>query len=199
MMEALAASGIDFTVFFHNPNIHPREEYEKRKHENIRYAEKLGIPFVEAEYDTDNWFRRVKGLENEAERGARCTECFSLRLERTALYAHEHGFPLFTSSLGVSRWKNLEQVNECGHSAAAHYADLRYWDYNWRKFGASDRRNEIITSEGFYEQEYCGCVFSHRAANERRNAAGRPKIGMGPGKPQATDHTAYTVSQKSAE
>ncbi|MDE2029000.1 MAG: epoxyqueuosine reductase QueH, partial [Alphaproteobacteria bacterium] len=101
VIEAMLASGLDLTVYFYNPNIHPREEYEIRKEENIHFEEKNGIPFVDADYDTENWFARVKGLEWEPERGERCTECFDMRFERTALYAHENAFPLFTSCLGI--------------------------------------------------------------------------------------------------
>ena len=93
VMEAMQAGGIDFTIYFYNPNIHPREEYELRKAENIRFAQSSGVAFVDADYDTDHWFARAKGLEWEPERGARCTMCFDLRFERTALYAHENGFP----------------------------------------------------------------------------------------------------------
>ena len=78
IMEALAASQIDTTIFFYNPNIHPKEEYELRKEENIRFAEKLGMPFVDADYDRDNWFDRTKGQEDEPERGKRCTTCFDM-------------------------------------------------------------------------------------------------------------------------
>src|SRR3990167_9966554 len=92
VMEAMVASGIDLTIFFYNPNIHPQKEYGIRKNENIRFAEKFNIPFVDADYDTDNWFARAKGMENEPERGIRCTMCFDMRFERTALYAHEHNF-----------------------------------------------------------------------------------------------------------
>ena len=88
-MEALLASDIDYTIFFYNPNIHPRREYELRKDENIAFAEKHNIPFIDCDYDTDNWFARAKGMEWEPERGKRCTMCFDMRFERTALYAHE--------------------------------------------------------------------------------------------------------------
>ena len=108
----MQASGIDFTIFFYNPNIHPLHEYELRKNENIRFAEKFGIPFIDADYDRDNWFERAKGMEHEPERGIRCTMCFDMRFERTALYAHENGFPVMTSSLGISRWKNMQQIND---------------------------------------------------------------------------------------
>ncbi|STB48471.1 Uncharacterized BCR, COG1636 [Citrobacter koseri] len=102
VMEAIQASGIDYTIFFYNPNIHPQKEYLIRKEENIRFAEKHGVPFVDADYDTDNWFERAKGMEWEPERGVRCTMCFDMRFERTALYAAEHGFSVISSSLGIS-------------------------------------------------------------------------------------------------
>src|SRR5690554_4544043 len=67
VMEAMTASGIDYTIFFYNPNIHPLKEYEIRKEENKRFAEKHNIPFIDADYDADNWFERVKGMEHEPE------------------------------------------------------------------------------------------------------------------------------------
>jgi len=175
----MVASGLDITIYFYNPNIHPRQEYDLRKDENIRFAEKLGIPFIDADYDTSNWFERVKGLEWEPERGKRCTECFDMRFERTALYGHENGFKLFTSCLGISRWKNMDQINDCGHRAAGRYPDMQYWDYNWRKGGGGARMIEISKREHFYQQEYCGCVYSWRDTNQWRMKNGRAKIEIG--------------------
>lgn len=179
VMEAIQASGIEYTIFFYNPNIHPLKEYELRKQENIRFAEKHGVPFVDADYDRDNWFARAKGMENEPERGIRCTMCFDMRFERTALYAHEHGFNVISSSLGISRWKDMNQINGCGARAAARYPDMSYWDYNWRKKGGSARMIEISKREEFYQQEYCGCVYSLRDTNRARRAQGRERIELG--------------------
>jgi predicted adenine nucleotide alpha hydrolase (AANH) superfamily ATPase len=179
VMEALRTSGIDFTVFFYNPNIHPREEYELRKAENIAYARQFNVPFVDADYDPDNWFARVRGLEMEPERGSRCTACFDMRLERTALYAHEHGFAVITSALGISRWKDMQQVNGCGARAVARYPGITYWDHNWRKGGGSARMIEISKHENFYQQEYCGCVYSLRDSNAHRTGQGRESIQRG--------------------
>ena len=175
----MQASGIDFTIFFYNPNIHPLHEYELRKNENIRFAEKFGIPFIDADYDRDNWFERAKGMEHEPERGIRCTMCFDMRFERTALYAHENGFPVMTSSLGISRWKNMQQINDCGLRAVQHYPDLMYWDYNWRKAGGSARMIEISKREEYNQQEDCGCVYSLRDTNAHRVANGRERIKLG--------------------
>lgn len=178
-MEALAASEIPYTVFFYNPNIQPQREYLIRKEENIRFAEKHGVPFIDADYDKDNWFARTKGLEFEPERGERCTVCFDMRLERTALYAHDHGFPVFATSMGISRWKDLHQVNGCGERAAARYPGVIYWDYNWRKKGGSQRMIAISKVEEFYQQEYCGCIYSLRDANQWRRDHDREPIHLG--------------------
>lgn len=179
IMQTLQTAGIDYTVFFYNPNIHPKSEYEIRKQENIRFAEKHQVPFIDADYDPDNWFTRVCGLEQEPERGQRCTVCFDMRLERTALYAHEHGFRVFTSSLGISRWKNMQQVNDCGIRAANCYPQLTYWTHNWRKQGGSQRMLAIAKQEHFYSQEYCGCIYSLRDTNQWRIKQGREPIQLG--------------------
>lgn len=179
VIETMLRSGIDLTIFFYNPNIHPRHEYEIRKQENIRFAQKRAIPFVDADYDRENWFARVKGLEWEPERGKRCTVCFDMRFERTALYAYEHDFTVFTSSLGISRWKDMDQINASGMRAASRYPGMVYWTYNWRKMGGSQRMYEISKQEQFYQQEYCGCVYSLRDTNLFRRQRGREKIQIG--------------------
>lgn len=179
VMEALIASEIDFTIFFYNPNIHPIQEYEIRKEENKRFAIKHNIPFIDADYDKDNWFERAKGLEWEPERGKRCTMCFDMRFERTALYAHEHGFPVISSSLGISRWKDMNQINDSGVRAAQHYPEIEYWTYNWRKDGGAERMYQIAKREEFYKQEYCGCVYSLRDTNAWRKQKTRDRIKIG--------------------
>lgn len=179
VMEALLVSDIDFSIFFYNPNIHPVQEYLQRKEENIRFAEKHHIPFIDADYDKDNWFERVKGLEWEPERGKRCTACFDMRFERTALYAFENNFPVISSSLGISRWKDMNQINDSGIRAASRYPNLIYWTYNWRKNGGSERMYTIAKREKFYKQEYCGCVYSLRDTNAWRAQNNRCRIKLG--------------------
>jgi len=179
LMEALRASGVNFTIFFYNPNIHPRKEYEMRKSENIRFAQKMNIPFVDADYDASNWFARVKGMEFEPEKGVRCSACFDMRFERTALYAFENDFKVIVSSLGLSRWKDMDQINRSGVTAAKRYEGMVYWTYNWRKKGGADRMYDISKREGFYQQEYCGCVYSLRDTNLYRVRKGLPRIEMG--------------------
>ena len=146
----MLASGIDYTIYFYNPNIHPHKEYMLRKEENMRFADKFGIPFIDKTTTTKNdrkeWFAKAKGMEFEPERGIRCTMCFDMRFEKAAQYAHENGFHVFTSSLGISRWKDMKQINGCGHRAAEPYDDLVYWDFNWRKGGGSARMIESASA-----------------------------------------------------
>ncbi|HAF58672.1 MAG TPA: hypothetical protein DCL00_03695 [Opitutae bacterium] len=179
VLETLLDSGIVPTVFFYNPNIHPKKEYELRKVEDKKFCEKLGLTHHDGDYDVRNWFERVKGMEWEPERGIRCTTCFDMRFERTALFAREHGFTVFTSCLGISRWKNMNQINGCGERAASRYEGMTYWTYNWRKFGGSQRMLEISKRENFYQQEYCGCVYSLRDTNKWRLSKGRKEIEIG--------------------
>ena len=176
IMEAVASSNIETTVFFYNPNIHPKEEYEIRKDENQRFCKKLGFKFIDVDYDTDNWFERVRGLENEPERGTRCTQCFDMRFERSALYAYENNFKIYATTLGISRWKDMNQINTSGIKAAKRYDEIEYWEFNWRKKGGSSRMIEISKREKFYQQEYCGCVYSLRDTNRWRKVNNKGRI-----------------------
>ena len=166
-------------VFFYNPNIQPKREYEIRKEENKRWCEKLGIEFVDCDYDVENWYSRVKGMEFDPERGRRCTECFDMRMERTALYAHEHGFHAIATTNATSRWKDSKQVDTSGERAAARYDNLVYYAQDWQSDEMTIRKYQISAGERFYKQEYCGCSYSLRDSNEWRRANGIPKIEIG--------------------
>ena len=168
----MGQNGYEPTILFYNPNIFPEEEYLKRKHEIVRYARKIGVEIVDLdgsdlwEQQHAQWLKCTVGLENEPERGGRCLACFRNRLCTAASYAADHGFPLFTTTLASSRWKNIRQINEAGFYAEEHCGRglTRFWDRNWRKGGLYERRN--ILARQFYNQQYCGCEFSlaHRTA-----------------------------------
>jgi predicted adenine nucleotide alpha hydrolase (AANH) superfamily ATPase len=172
IIEKMLADGFTPTIFFYNPNIHPREEYEKRKASVTAFVLKKGLRLIDCDYDPDRWMARVKGLEAEPERGKRCSVCFDIRLERSALYASEHEFTHFATTNGIARWKDIEQVNQSGLKAASHYPGLTFMAINWRKDGASARISAIAKQEKFYQQAYCGCRFSLRKVNENRKVKG---------------------------
>ena len=179
VIEDIHKAGIELTVYFYNPNIHPRKEYEIRKEENIRYAEKMDIPFVDADYDSDRWYERMRGHENDSERGERCSMCFDMRFVKTAEYASTHGFKMITSCLGISRWKDFNQVTQAGVKAASLFPGVSYWEHNWRKRDGSRRMYDIAKEERFYQQQYCCCAYSLRDSNRWRKSQGRPAIEIG--------------------
>ena len=117
IVEWLLQHDIRPTIFYYNPNIFPREEYEIRKNESKRHAESLGLTWIDGDYDHAQWQQDVCGLEGEPERGRRCELCFTLRLIATAKKAQALGIPYFTTTLASSRWKNLEQINRAGFIA----------------------------------------------------------------------------------
>lgn len=172
IIECLLKHDIRPTIYYCNPNIYPLEEYEIRKNECTRYAQSLGLDIVDADYDHAHWLECVHGLENEPERGSRCMECFRLRLRRTAEYAHAHGFTVITTTLMSSRWKSLEQINLAGRWAVEPFADVVWWEQNWRKGGLQERRLAIIKEYGFYNQQYCGCEFSFRPSKTEESDSG---------------------------
>ena len=172
IIECLIQHGVTPVIYYCNPNIYPREEYEIRKDECTRYAQALGLEIIDADYDHEAWLEAVKGLESEPERGGRCLKCFKLRLLRTAEYAAAHGIKVITSTLASSRWKSLEQINEAGAWACEKISSgnhddnpddiVVYWDRNRKKNGLQERRLLIIKEYDFYNQLYCGCEFSMR-------------------------------------
>ena len=169
IVEWLVANGVRPTIFYYNPNIWPREEYEIRKQESKRHAESLGIRWIDGDYDHEAWGQWICGLENQPERGLRCEQCFTLRLTATARKAQELGIKYFATTLASSRWKNLEQINRAGLTAEQSTQKGRFflctfWAQNWRKGGLQERRNQLLKEYGFYNQQYCGCEFSARGA-----------------------------------
>jgi len=160
IIETMLVSGLKPTLFFYNPNIVPENEYAIRKKEVINFAMRKNVAFIDVDYDRGAWEDAVKGLEAEPEGGKRCEKCFHLRLSKTAHYAAEHGYNVFTTTLGISRYKNFEKITSVGLAMAKDYSSLIYWDYNWRKKGGSVRTDQMAKVEGFYRQTYCGCQFS---------------------------------------
>jgi len=179
IMLRLKESGVNYTIYFYNPNIHPRREYILRKEENLEFARKYNIPFIDDDYDTRNWFDRVKGQEWEPERGKRCSSCFDMRFYKTAEYASNNDFSLISSTLGISRWKDMNQINQSGLKAASQFNGIDYWTFNWRKNKGSENMIKISKKEKFYMQEYCGCVYSLRDTNIWRHKNNRPDIKIG--------------------
>ncbi|MDR0349580.1 MAG: epoxyqueuosine reductase QueH [Tannerella sp.] len=162
ILECMLQNRLRPVVFYFNPNIYPAEEYGIRKSESKRFAETLHIPFIDGDYNRNDWLKKIQGLETEPERGKRCIACFKIRMAATAYCAVQNGFSVFTTTLASSRWKSTDQINEAGKYAESLCPGTFFWTQNWRKGGLSIRRRELIEEHKFYNQTYCGCEFSIR-------------------------------------
>ena len=159
VIRKLKDDGINFAVLFYNPNIHPKEEYEKRRDEQKNLCEKWGIEFIELEYNPEEWLKMASPYKDEPERGKRCSLCFEFRLKRAMEYALSQGFSRVASVLGVSRWKNLAQVNTAAARASA-ITGAEYIEIEGRKHGMQEARSRLIKELNLYNQTYCGCIYS---------------------------------------
>ncbi len=153
--------GYEPVVFFYNPNIYPKEEYLKRLEAERTLCKYHNVELIEGEYEPEEFFDRVKGLENEPERGARCDLCFAIRLEKAAQMAKELGIEEFTTSIVISPHKNFERVTKIGENIAQNIG-LRYLAIDFKKKDGFLKTNKLSKELGLYRQNYCGCKFSIR-------------------------------------
>lgn len=162
--EALAAQH-DVTVYYLNPNIHPRSEYELRRDTLLGWAAARGIRVVEGAYEPQEWERVTAGIQEDP--GARCKACWSLRMSETARFAAAEGFEGFTTTLTVSPYQDPEGVTDAGN-AAAEESGVPYLACDFRdRYPSATRRSR---DAGMYRQNYCGCEPSRVEAQEQRAA-----------------------------
>ena len=149
----------ELTLYFYDPNIHPREEYEMRRDEMKGYAEKSSVAFVEGPYDVERWFELTKGHEADKEGSERCFLCYKVRLRESARFASENGFEYFGTVLSISPHKRADKINEIGLSLAAEYG-ISYLEADFKKKDGFKRSIVLSREHGLYRQDYCGCVYS---------------------------------------
>ena len=164
-LEALAAEADHVTIVFANSNIHPAEEYERRRDTLRAYAEGVGVDVVELPYDPATWFDAVAPLANAGT--ARCRACYRMRLTRAAGYASEHGYDAIATTLTVSPYQDADAIRAEGERAAAE-AGVSYLHRDFREsYPEAPRRSREL---GMYRQNYCGCVLSEAEAKRERAA-----------------------------
>jgi epoxyqueuosine reductase len=163
--DALARESDEVAVAFANPNIHPAEEYARRRDTLADYAEQAGIAVAELPYDRAAWDAAVAPL-GEA-RVERCRACYRLRLGMAARYAAEHGFDALATTMTVSPYQDYVAINEEGHRAARE-AGVTWLERDFRgRYHDATVRSRAL---GMYRQNYCGCVFSQAEAGAERLA-----------------------------
>ncbi len=162
VLEYLSAF-FEITVLFFNPNIYPENEYEKRLLEQKKLIELMSfentVSLLTVPYDYSEFLTFARGFENEREGGARCTECFRLRLSRCAEIAKERGFDAFATTLSVSPHKNAALLNSIGEELSGKYG-VTYLPSDFKKREGYKRSIELSKKYDIYRQEYCGCEFS---------------------------------------
>lgn len=162
----------DITVFFFNPNISPKEEYQKRLAELKNFAKNVhpNVKVVEGGYDNQSFEELVaKGLEDLPEGGERCKKCYRQRLMASAEYAKQNGFEYFTTSLSISPYKNSKALNEIGGEIAKEIG-VKYLFSDFKKEDGYKRSIELSKKYNLYRQDYCGCKYSKLAREKYLNS-----------------------------
>jgi predicted adenine nucleotide alpha hydrolase (AANH) superfamily ATPase len=165
----------DVTIFFYNPNISDREEYEKRRKAQLEFIDKYNnrisskdrVAYLEGPYEPELFESAVMGLENEPEGGKRCTPCYQLRLEKTAETARMSGFDTFGTTLSVSPYKNFELIYKLGMQLGMRYG-LTFLGEDFKKQGGYQRSIELSKEYHLYRQHFCGCRFSNEAEQDMK-------------------------------
>ncbi|MDE6723587.1 MAG: epoxyqueuosine reductase QueH [Eubacterium sp.] len=159
----------NITVFYYNPNISPKSEFDKRLLEEKRLISEMlpceDIQVIEGSYNHDDFLAISKGLEDVPEGGERCFKCYRLRLEETARLAKEKGFDYFCTTLSISPLKNSQKLNEIGYETAEKYG-VKWLPSDFKKKEGYKRSIELSRQYSLYRQNFCGCVFSKKEEKE---------------------------------
>ncbi len=153
--------------FFYNPNIRPESEYNARLKEVRLFFEETGRELIIGDYEPESWHEAVRGLEEEPEGGRRCDVCFHFRLRQAARAAKEAGCDAFTTTLTVSRHKNTGKIHAAGEKVEAE-TGVKFRRDDFKKGGGEKRCSELSRQWGFYRQNYCGCNYSRRDREQKR-------------------------------
>ena len=157
------------TILYYNPNIYPETEYIRRKEEAKRLISempfKYPVDFIEMNYDPNEYYDAIKGLEELGERSTRCYNCYKFRLAKTALYAKENNFDYFTTTLSISPYKNSKWINEIGEELQDKY-NQKYLYGDFKKNDGYKKSLEFSKTYNLYRQDYCGCKFSFDVRQE---------------------------------
>lgn len=157
----------DTVFYFYNPNIHPIEEYNRRRDEFIEYAKGLGISsdniiVEEGEEYVKKWYNDISGFESEPEKGARCNLCFKNRMEKSFQYAHKNNVKYVATVMTVSPHKNSKVIENIGNALAKKYSPVEYLHFDFKKKDGFKKTNILANEANLYRQNYCGCEFSMR-------------------------------------
>ena len=162
----------DITILYYNPNIYPKDEYIKRKEEQIKLINEIEhkneIDIIDCDYENNIYENTIKGLENEPEGGKRCQQCFILRLEKTAQIAKKLNYNYFSTTLTVSPHKNSTIINNIGYELEKKY-NIKWLPSDYKKEEGYKKSIELSKKYNLYRQDYCGCKYSIRKEIQEKN------------------------------
>lgn len=150
-------------VVYANPNIHPLDEYVRRRDTLLDYAEDNAVEVIEVPYQPARWVAAVG--DSAEDPGKRCERCFELRIGMTAEEAVARGADTVATTLTVSPYQDPEAIRRAGERACAQRGvGFMVTDFRPRYPEAVRRSKDI----GMYRQRYCGCVLSETEAARTR-------------------------------
>lgn len=168
----------DITVFYYNPNISPKEEFDFRAAEQQRLIAEMPlehcVSFLEGDYEPELFFAMAKGREQEPEGGERCFDCYTMRLRCSAQMAKERGFDYFTTTLSISPHKNAQVLNQIGKNLSDEFG-IAYLYSDFKKRDGYRRSCTLSSEYHLYRQDYCGCPFSKAEAEARNQSLTKEK------------------------
>lgn len=161
--DALATQA-DVDVCYANPNIHPAEEYERRRDTLLAYAAGAAIHVIEVPYDASLW---TAAVADAPDRPARCRACYRLRVGLVAAEAARGGYDAVATTLTVSPYQDVDSIREEGERVCAEHG-VRFLPTDFReRYPEATRRSREL---GMYRQNYCGCGPSAVEAALERDA-----------------------------
>lgn len=151
----------DVIYYFYNPNINPKEEYDRRKKEFAEYAQKVKVKIAIEDGNRNEWNDFIKGFENEPEKGMRCEKCFELRLSKTFEFAKKIAAFSVATVMTVSPHKDSKMIERIGKTLEKKY-EMKYTHIDFKKKDGFFHAGKIAKEENLYRQNYCGCKYSMR-------------------------------------
>lgn len=151
----------EITLFFYNPCIYPKEEFNKRLENAKILAKEYNLKLIIPKYDHNEFLNYIKGYENEPENGKRCLLCYEQRLKKSAEYAKLNRFDNFTTTLTISPHKNSKKIFEIANKLR------RFLEIDFKKKDGFKHSVELSKKYRLYRQSYCGCEFSKNIASPK--------------------------------
>jgi len=170
----------DVTVIYHNSNIYPAADYERRYQVLLDFIEKFNrdygqpVRVIKTAYDNEEFNRTLEPFKDAPEGGARCLACYRKRMEEAMAFAVKEGYEFFTTVMTISPHKDSLIINKIGESLARRYPEVRYFHSDFKKDGGFEEAGKMCQKYCLYRQVYCGCRYSYEAMLRRPSTSSKP-------------------------